>query len=317
MRGTTLCTRIGLTSTRSRPLHAVRLDRTVDLERGRRDLARLIRRLPDAAGDGDLEAARQVAIRPVRIDALRVPSAGVGTTTVQPFSWRRARRGVRSGQVFQPLRRRPRRRRRACRRGFAVRAFVRPAAVQRLLAGRSTPVPRPGDDPVSVRSVHPCVASPTSVSSSTSRCGSGENPASDAHPLCALPVPAVGAGRRRRRPRQLADSATRRQPPGGFAPPCARRIRCSCLSHDPRHGASGVSGGLPLRFGSAKTASPIPRVVGHPLGWLLRRRVRMGFGPSRLRSPTDVIPLLERTVAAVADPEGRGVCRPRRGYNWL
>ena len=37
---------------------------TVDLQRARRDLARRIRRLREAAGDGDLEAARQVTVRP-------------------------------------------------------------------------------------------------------------------------------------------------------------------------------------------------------------------------------------------------------------
>ena len=41
-----MCTRIGLTSAAS----VVRLDRTVDFERARRDLARLIRRLRAAAG---------------------------------------------------------------------------------------------------------------------------------------------------------------------------------------------------------------------------------------------------------------------------
>ena len=85
-----MCTRIGSTSAAS----VVRLDRTVDLERARPDLARLTRPLRAAAGYGDLEAARRVTHRRVRIDALRVPSAGVGATTVQPFSWRRARRGV-------------------------------------------------------------------------------------------------------------------------------------------------------------------------------------------------------------------------------
>ncbi len=63
--------------------HAVRLDRTVDLERARRDLARLIRRLRDAAGDGDPEAARHGKSEPAR----RRPSA------------RRASPGVRSGRV--------------------------------------------------------------------------------------------------------------------------------------------------------------------------------------------------------------------------
>lgn len=81
--------------------------------------------------------------------------------------------------------------------------------------------------------------------------GSGEDAASGAHPLCALPVPAVGACRRGRRSRRLADGATRPQPPGGLpvrncnqlmqfpqavaAAPHPRRStrRCSCPTHEP------------------------------------------------------------------------------------
>ena len=80
----------------SRPQHAVRLD-------GRRRAGAAIAR----DGFGQCERRRamaisklrdKVTIRRVRIDALRVPSARVDATTVQPFSWRRARRGVRSRQ---------------------------------------------------------------------------------------------------------------------------------------------------------------------------------------------------------------------------
>ena len=75
-------------------------------------------------------------------------------------------------------------------------------------------------------------------------------------------------------------------------------------------GPNRVSGGLPPRAGlqsapcqqgtragdnqlrlhvwPAKTARPVRRVVGHRLAWLLRRPVRTGLDPSRLRRLTSV-----------------------------
>ena len=94
---------------------------------------------------------------------------------------------------------------------------------------------------VSARSVHPRVASVGPwVRRRPRRVASGEDAAAGARRLCVLPVPAMRACRRRRRPRPPADAAR----------PAAARRPASAKMHQLRHFRPDGSGGFAPRVAS-------------------------------------------------------------------
>ena len=146
----------------------------VDIERARRDLARLIRRC---------ERRRAMAISRLRGKA--IPSSAASTAlTVPPRI---------CGPAVSAA---------CCRAGTAGWAFDASAPAPVMIPSRCARSTRAWLRPPWSR------RRPRGV-------GSGEDAASGAHPLCALPVPAVGVSRRRRRPRWPAECRDSLQPPGG------------------------------------------------------------------------------------------------------
>ena len=183
----------------------------VDLERARRDLARLIRRC---------ERRRAMAISRLRGKA--IPSSAASTASTVPPR-------ICGPDVSAAC----------CRAGAAGWAFDASAPAPVMVPSRCARSTRAWLRPPWSR------RRPRGV-------GSGEDAASDAHPLCALPVPAVGVCRRRRRPRWPADGAIRSSrlaacdcqmhqlmqlPRVAAAASHHQRStrRCSCPSHAPAH----------------------------------------------------------------------------------
>ena len=146
----------------------------VDLERARRDLARLIRRC---------ERRRAMAISRLRGKA--IPSSAASTASTVPPR-------ICGPDVSAAC----------CRAGAAGWAFDASAPAPVMIPSRCARSTRAWLRPPWSR------RRPRGV-------GSGEDAASGAHPLCALPVPAVGVCRRRRRPRWPAEWRDSLQPPGG------------------------------------------------------------------------------------------------------
>ena len=140
----------------------------VDLERPRRDLARLIRRC---------ERRRAMAISRLRGKA--IPSSAASTASTVPPR-------ICGPDVSAAC----------CRPGAAGWAFDASAPAPVMIPSRCARSTRAWLRPPWSR------RRPRGV-------GSGEDGASGAHPLCALPVPAVGVCRPRRRPRWPADGAIR------------------------------------------------------------------------------------------------------------